>query len=52
MNDVLILLSGASVRAEVITENAAHFTRWTALLCRMGVSVGVRAVKRGQYRDA
>lgn len=51
-NDVLILLSGASAKAEVITENAAPFTRWAALLRRMRVAVRVRAVRRGQYREA
>ncbi len=30
MNDVLILLSGATLRAVVVTENAAPFTRWAA----------------------
>ena len=51
LNDVLILLSGARVSAEVVTENAKPFTRWAALLRRMGVSVRAREVRREDYLD-
>lgn len=51
MNDVLILLCGAALQAEVVTENMAHFARWATLLRRMKVAVQVRGVKRDQYRD-
>jgi hypothetical protein len=51
MNDVLILLSGARVSAEVVTENAEPFTRWAALLRRMGVPGRVREVRREDYLD-
>jgi predicted nucleic acid-binding protein len=51
VNDILILLSGAAVAAVVVTENAKSFTRWAALLRRMGSKVAVREVTRVDYRD-
>lgn len=51
MHDVLILLGGATVRAEVVTENAKPFARWAAILRRMGTTVRVREVRREDYRD-
>jgi hypothetical protein len=51
LNDVLILLSGAVMRAEVVTENARPFARWAALLRRMGRTVRVREVRREDYLD-
>ena len=51
LNDVLILLSGARVRAEVVTENAKPFLRWASLLRRMGAPVRVREVRREDYLD-
>ncbi len=51
VNDILILLAGAAVRAEVVTENARHFTRWASLLRRMRVVVRVREVHREDYLD-
>jgi len=51
LNDVLILLSGARAGAEVVTENAKPFTRWSALLRRMGVPVRVREVRREDFLD-
>jgi len=51
MHDVLILLGGAAVGAEVVTENAKPFARWAALLRRMGRRVRIREVRREDYRD-
>ena len=51
LNDVLILFSGARVRAEVVTENAKPFLRWASLLRRMGAPVRVREVRREDYLD-
>jgi predicted nucleic acid-binding protein len=51
LNDILILLSGAMVGAEVVTENARPFARWTALLRRMRRTVRVREVQREDYLD-
>ena len=51
MHDVLILLSGATVGGEVVTENAKPFVRWAALLRRTGLAVRVREVRRENYRD-
>ncbi len=51
MNDVLILLSGAAIRAEVVTENAKLFSRWAVLFRRMGVPTRVREVRREDYLD-
>ena len=41
----------AAVAAVVVTENAKPFTRWAALLRRMGSKVTVREVSRADYRD-
>ena len=51
VNDILILLSGATAAAVVVTENAKPFARWAALLRRMGSKVPVREVSRADYRD-
>jgi predicted nucleic acid-binding protein len=51
LNDVLILISGARMGAEVITENAKHFSRWASLFRRMGVSAHVQEVRRENYPD-
>jgi len=51
MNDVLILLSGTRMGAEVVTENAKPFLRWAALFRRMRVPVRVREVRREDYLD-
>ncbi|HEX7406827.1 MAG TPA: PIN domain-containing protein [Candidatus Binatia bacterium] len=51
LNDVLILLSGARIGAEVVTENAVPFTRWAVLFRRMGFPVRVRKVRREDHRD-
>jgi hypothetical protein len=51
MHDVLILLAGAAVGAEVVTENAKPFARWAALLRRMRVAMRVREVRREDYLD-
>lgn len=39
LNDVLLLLSGAAIGAEVVTENASPFARWSALFRRMGLPI-------------
>jgi predicted nucleic acid-binding protein len=51
LNDVLILLSGAAAATVVVTENAKPFTRWAALLRRMGLKITVREVSRADYLD-
>jgi predicted nucleic acid-binding protein len=51
INDVLILLSGAMIGAEVVTENARPFARWAALLRRMRRTARVREVRRADYLD-
>lgn len=51
LNDVLILLSGASIGAEVITENAKPFARWAVLLRRMRITARLREVRREDYLD-
>jgi predicted nucleic acid-binding protein len=51
LNDVLILLSGSVIGAEVVTENAKPFTRWATLVRRMGCTVRVREVQREYYLD-
>jgi predicted nucleic acid-binding protein len=51
MNDILILLSGAGVGAEVVTENAKPFVRWATLFRRMGVPMRVREVRRKDHLD-
>jgi len=51
VNDILILLAGAAIGAEVVTENAKHFTRWAFLLRRMGFSTRVREVRRNEHLD-
>jgi predicted nucleic acid-binding protein len=51
LNDVLILVSSGRVGAEVVTENAKHFSRWESLFRRMGVSTRVREVRRAEHCD-
>lgn len=51
MNDVLILLSGTRMGAEIMTENAKPFSRWAVLFRRMGIPVRVREVRREDYLD-
>ena len=51
LNDVLILISSGRIGAEVVTENAKHFSRWVALFRRMGVSLRIREVHRGEHLD-
>lgn len=51
LNDILILLSGARVGAEIVTENAKHFSRWESLFRKMGVPTRVHAVERNEHSD-
>lgn len=46
INDLLILLSAARVRAELATENESDMKRWAKILKKAGVSVTVRGVQR------
>jgi predicted nucleic acid-binding protein len=49
MHDLLILLSAARAGAVVVTENAAHFSRWATIVRRMGVSARVQAVRHEDH---
>jgi predicted nucleic acid-binding protein len=51
LNDVLILISGARAGAEVVTENAKHFSRWASLFRRMGIPSRVRELHRSDHLD-
>ncbi|MBI2897679.1 MAG: PIN domain-containing protein [Deltaproteobacteria bacterium] len=51
IDDVLILISSARAGAEVVTENASHFTRWASLFRRMGIATRVREVHRRDHVD-
>jgi predicted nucleic acid-binding protein len=46
MNDVLVLLCGRRVGAEVVTENVKPFARWARILRRMGLAVRVWGLER------
>jgi predicted nucleic acid-binding protein len=51
MHDLLILLSGARAGVTVVTENAAHFTRWAAVLRKMGIAARVQPVRHEDHLD-
>ncbi len=51
MHDLLILLSGARAGAIVVTENAAHFSRWAAIVRKMGVAARVQAVRHEDHPE-
>lgn len=51
MKIAIILLSGAVIGAEVVTEDVKPFTRWAILLRRMRLSVRVREMRRENYLD-
>src|SRR5262249_5297843 len=46
LNDVLILLSGGRVGAQVVTEDASAFRRWARLLGRMTAVARIVAMRR------
>lgn len=50
MHDLLILLSAARAGAVVVTENAAHFSRWTTIVRKMGVAARVQAVRQEDHQ--
>jgi len=49
MHDLLILLSATRGGAVVVTENAAHFTRWATILRKMGVAARIQATRQEDY---
>jgi len=51
LNDILILASSGRAGAAVLTENAAPFARWAALLRRMGCPARVAGIRREDYLD-
>jgi predicted nucleic acid-binding protein len=51
LNDVLILASSSRVGVQVVTENAALFARWAALLRRMGCPARIAGIRRQDYLD-
>jgi predicted nucleic acid-binding protein len=51
MHDLLILLSAARAGAIVVTENAAHFSRWAAIVRKMGLAARVQAVRHEDHPD-
>ncbi len=51
MHDLLILLSAARAGAVVVTENAAHFARWAAIVRKMGLAARAQAVRREDHLE-